>query len=304
MPIPGWIRSGSPTLGVVNHGPPPSGLVPMLAIIRRWCQIRVLTADVVGPIDAVVACHPGVVGRRTCPLAVWVDAVGDLERLEVAEAAVVLSGSDAVIEQSGKRGLFVPSDREQAAVASAVPVAPFVRGRLRRARGVADPLIVEQDPKSGQWSANGVHVPSDLVTTAVACASAAVVTGPALVVAMAWATPCITDTESQVVTGARAGRDVLVGDTLAERRRLARTVAADDRTASRLSWSGRTLVEARHRPEMAAATLVRRLRLGAASLVPGPAPLAARLAEMGTPEDSVLAQRVRMATAGFVGAKD
>lgn len=137
-----------------------------------------------------------------------------------------------------------------------------------------------------------------------AALSAVVVTGPPLIGALAWGTPCVTDVETAVRFRVVADRDVLVADSVEARRRAAIEVATDAPLAARLSWAGRLLVETRHSPAMVAAALVRRLGLSAASRVPVPPPLAAALAQLGTPESAAVVERVRLAAAILEGARD
>ncbi len=310
----GWVRN-PPRLAVHCRGPAPPGLVTLLALTRRWCTIVVLTdaAETAESrhVDAVLAIGTDPVPTGCLPVALWVESVGDLEREMAARADVVLSASEDVVGRAGSRALLVPAGMlgtrgwpPDATPTDAVPVAPFVRARLRRARGLPDPLVIEHDGERWAWNGPRHHLDADLGVTAVGCASAAVVTGPPLIGALAWGTPCVTDVETAVRFRVVADRDVLVADSVEARRRAAIEVATDAPLAARLSWAGRLLVETRHSPAMVAAALVRRLGLSAASRVPVPPPLAAALAQLGTPESAAVVERVRLAAAILEGARD
>jgi hypothetical protein len=281
-----------PNVAIVeSHRTPPS-LVPLLVGLRRWCQVFALTVDAPAAIDATVAVTPDADLPAGIPAAVWVESVDDMSMSAVAAAAVVLTRHDCVLEASGARGLFAAEG--QAAVVGC-PIGPFVRGRLRHVRHLPPHATVEFD--GARWWWQGRSLDHDLVDTGLGCAIAAVVTGPDLLRALAWATPSVTDSATAAMLGARDGMEVLVGDSVEERRRLASSIAADPVLAARLSWAGRMLVERRHDSTLAAADLVRRLGLGSGSSLPGPANLAARMAELGTPPGAWIVERAVAATA-------
>jgi hypothetical protein len=172
-----------------------------------------------------------------------------------------------------------------------------VRARIRAARGLPEVLIVAGDGTQWEIASTGQRLGPDIARTAMTCASAAVVTGgPALLAAMAWGTPCVTDTATARAIGARPGLHVLVGDDDGERRRGAESVAGDGVLAARLSWQGRRLVETHHSPDCAAAALVRRLGLFAGRAQRSSTPFSGRFRELGTPPDAVVVAHAAAAT--------
>jgi hypothetical protein len=177
-------------------------------------------------------------------------------------------------------------------------VSPFVRQRLRWARGLPEAAVLEQDSDGWRWPGLDEPLADDLVATAMACASAVAVTEPGrLLEAMAWGAPSVADPASAGRVGAEAGTHLLVGADAGERRRLAEDLAADRALASRLSWAGRRLVEWRHDAGRAAMRLVE--LLGLRPTLPQGAFASARLqlSLLGTPSDATIASRFAEATA-------
>lgn len=299
----GWLRD-TPRLGVGSGRPTPPELVNLLAVVRKWCTIVPLSVDSSEVVDAVLTVGTVDLPAPPTRLAVWADSIVEVEQAHRAGAAVILSVHAEVIERAGVMGLLVPPGLvPEDVMAGAVPVAPFVRSRLRGARGLPSPLVIEHDNGTWHWSEGSGPLDGDLGVTAIGCASAAVVVGSTIIEALAWGTPCVTDSDTAAAVGARPESEVLVADDGAERRRRAAKLAADGSLAARLSWAGRILVETRHSPALVAARLVRRLGLGAASSIPGPPSLAAQLADLDTPEGAVIMDRVRSATKAL-SAKD
>lgn len=167
-------------------------------------------------------------------------------------------------------------------------------------RGGLPPNMVVEYGDGTWYPANGAVRPDrELSTTALACASAAIALGAAVLAAMAWATPCVTDEATAIQIGALPERDLLIGATADHRYQLGLELATNAVVAAKLSWAGRTLVEQRHSPQLAGARLVRRLGLSGATSLPNEQLLGAQLAELGTPADAVITERVAAATAGF-----
>ena len=288
--------TGLPTLGLLAASPLPTALTPLLVAVRRWCQVLVMTHDVHIEVDAVLSWGPEADVRKDRPLALWADTQEDLDRPGFAAADVIVSDREVVVDAAGRRGLLAPGPEPAPA---GVPIPPFVRRRLRSARGLPPNMVVEYG--DGTWyPANGAVRPDrELSTTALACASAAIALGAAVLAAMAWATPCVTDEATAIQIGALPERDLLIGATADHRYQLGLELATNAVVAAKLSWAGRTLVEQRHSPQLAGARLVRRLGLSGATSLPNEQLLGAQLAELGTPADAVITERVAAATAGF-----
>jgi hypothetical protein len=228
----------------------------------------------------------------------WADSVDQLELPSVQSADVVISADPEVLTASGRRGLF-PGDGQAALLGT--PMGPVVRSRLRAARGLPALAVVEYSPPHWLWEQRSTPLEPDLIDTALGCASAVIATGNGLLRALAWGAPSVTDEDTAIEFGATCGVEVVVADTPEERRRQAHQLAEDPVRAARLSWAGRMLIERRHDSRLAAAALIRRLGLGAASSLSGHLPLALRLSELGTPAGSDVVARANLAVENLAG---
>jgi hypothetical protein len=284
-----------PLLGLALDRRPPESLVPLLVASYRWCVPSTIEAGAPEPaaVMATVASARRVPAGR--PLALWVGSAEEVGSAAAGRAAAILSDDPATVQAAGERGVLAPA--ADAAAGRSV-VSPFVRRRLRWARGLPEAAVLEQAGDGWRWPGLAEPLADDLVPTAMACASAVAVTEPArLLEAMAWGAPCVGDPASAEQVGAVADTHVLVGADADERRRLAADLAADQALASRLSWAGRRLVERRHDAGRAAMRLVE--LLGLRPTLPGGALASARLqlGLLGTPSDAKIASRFAEATA-------
>lgn len=193
----------------------------------------------------------------------WADTPADLDHDVHRRARLVLTPDGATHDEAGRRGL--PVRRAPASVADldhAVPVAPFVRSRVRRARGLPDVALARHKAPSWRWGPHDVPVPDDLADTALAAASAVVVDDDAtLLRALAWGAPVVAPAAAAAAVDAVHDRHVLVADSPVEAEAAARQLAEDQRTAARLGWAGRGLVEERHSLVAAADAVLLSLRL-------------------------------------------
>jgi hypothetical protein len=284
-----------PLLGLALDRRPPETLVPLLVALYRWCVPS--TIEPGAPEPAAVLATPSSAGRVPPgrPLALWVGSAAEDGSPAAGRAAAIVADQPATVDAAGDRGVLAPAG-DHAAGRSVV--SPFVRRRLRWARGLPSSAVLEQAEDGWRWPGLDEPLADDLVPTAMACASAVAVAEPArLLEAMAWGAPCVGDPASAEQVGAVADTHVLVGADAAERRRLAADLAADQALASRLSWAGRRLVERRHDAGRAAMRLVE--LLGLRPTLPGGAVASARLqlGLLGTPSDAKIASRFAEATA-------
>jgi hypothetical protein len=284
-----------PLLGLALDRRPPESLVPLLAALYRWCVPS--TIDPAAPEPDAVMATVASAGRVPAgrPLALWVGSAAEAGSAAARRAAAVVSDDPAAVDAAGDRGVPAPAG-EQAAGRSVV--SPFVRARVRWARGLPQTAVLEQTGDGWRWPGLDGPLADDLVATAMACASAVAVAEPGrLLEAMAWGAPSVADPGSAERVGAVAGTHVLVGADADERRRLAGDLAADRALASRLSWAGRRLVERRHDAGRAAMRLVE--LLGLRPTLPEGALASARLqlSLLGTPSDAKIAGRFAEATA-------
>jgi hypothetical protein len=284
-----------PLLGLALDRRPPESLVPLLVALYRWCVPSTIEPGAPEPaaVMATVASARRVPAGR--PLALWVGSAAEVGSAAAGRAAAILSDDPATVEAAGDRGVLAPAGD---AAAGRSVVSPFVRRRLRWARGLPEAAVLEQADDGWRWPGLADPLADDLVPTAMACASAVAVTEPArLLEAMAWGAPSVADPASAGQVGAVAGTHLLVGADAGERRRLAAELAADQALASRLSWAGRRLVEWRHDAGRAAMRLVE--LLGLRPSLPEGAFASARLqlGLLGTPSDANIASRFAEATA-------
>jgi hypothetical protein len=175
----------------------------------------------------------------------WVDA--DTPALDVAPArhpVLVLSTDRTVVDAAFARGIRARVVPHAEMEPESAPVPPFVRERVRRARGLGEGLLVED---AGRWTWNGtVEVQSGLIPTTLAAASAAYLSSPhAVVRAMAWGCPVVAPATTLAATGATAGVDSVADDGTEPVEQL-RRVAADARLTATLSRAGRARYEAAH----------------------------------------------------------
>jgi hypothetical protein len=283
-----------PLLGLALDRRPPESLKPLLVALYRWCVPS--TIEPGAPEPAAVLATPASAGRVRPgrPLALWVASAAEAGSPAAGRAAAIVADQPAVVDAAGDRGVLAPAG-DHAAGRSVV--SPFVRRRLRWARGLPSSAVLEQAEDGWRWPGLADPLADDLVPTAMACASAVAVTQPArLLEAMAWGAPCVSDPGSAGRVGAEAGTHVLVEADPERRRRLAAELADDQALASRLSWAGRRLVERRHDAGRAAMRLVE--LLGLRPTLPGGALASARLqlGLLGTPGDATIASRFAEAT--------
>ena len=166
----------------------------------------------------------------------------------------------------------------------------MIRSRHRLALGLPERLVVAVDQAAK---------PLDAATT-LALVAAAVVTGPWLPLALALGTPFVTSPAAAQRFGLRPGVDVEVAQRPGDADRIASAIAIDQDRASSLSQRARRFAE-QHLDLSRPARQVRdRLDLSADLVVDdATAMFEARLAELGTPEDSRLRLRLVEALAPF-----
>lgn len=299
---------GLPDLGLLVAPGVPEPLRHVLGHVRPWCVPRVVDPrHESAPAWLATAWRAPFLDRALAsgrPVAVWAAGPADVD------AITALAGHAAARRAAGSavpEPIVVTDDPDLAElhgvmhvtgdvldVAAFPPVTPFVRSRWRRAAGLPQTFVVVVDDAGGDGPSS---VPYDLVPTALALASAAVVCGPRLAEAMAWATPCVTDAASAAALGAVDGSEVAIGGDRAGRREAAHLLAADVRRAASLGRGGRRLVERRDTAG-AARRLARRLGL-AVEPVTAAERISALLDEWYTPAQATIRLRALEATAAL-----
>ncbi len=280
-----------PVLALLVSRRAPEEVLPLLAALTRHCSP--LVPDVgVPPAKAALSTDASLGAPIGLPLALWVGSVSDLSMGAAVDAEVVLTRDEQVLAEVGDRALWVPVTR---APAGSRPISPFVRSRLRAARGLPADVVVDDDHDELRWPHRAAALLGDEIDTALACAGSVVALGAARVLrSLAWGTATVTDLATATEIRAVDGVHLRIAHTATTRRQLAEDLAADDSAAAALGWQGRLLVEQRHDVDRAAAVLARRLGLIQARIAPLAGPLAL-LAELGTPPDARV--RARMADA-------
>jgi hypothetical protein len=285
-----------PLLGLALERRPSDSLAPLLAAMYRWC-VPAAVDPAAGEPAAVLATAVSA-GRVPAgrPLALWASSLEEAGSAVAGRAAAIVADEPAIVDAVGDRGVLAATGGY---AASRAPVSPFVRQRLRRARGLPEVAVLEQAGDGWRWPGLADPLADDLIETAMACASAVTVAEAGrLLEALAWGAPCVSDPASAQQVGAVPETHVLVGASPGQRRRLATGLAADQELASRLSWAGRRLVEQRHDADHAAMRLAGLLALRPS--LPGGALASARLqlGLFGTPSNAKIARRFAEATAG------
>jgi hypothetical protein len=234
-------------LGLSLGVAPPAALITLVQEIGR--RIPVVDAGDTRSVDPVLVRvewdrlpdHPT---NRT--QAWWVDS--PIPALDVGSRrrpVLVLSSQRHTVDAALARSLparIVPHIEVEP---ESAPVAPFVRERVRRARGLGEGLLVED--RTGRWTWNSeVEVEGDLISTTLAAAAAAYLSSPGTVVrAMSWGCPLVAPAEILNATGATPGVDSLADDGSDPVRQL-RRLADDAPLSAALSRAARARYEAAH----------------------------------------------------------
>ena len=286
-----------PLLALALERRPSARLTPLLAAMFRWCVPAAVDPAAGDPAAVLATVDSAGRAPRGCPLAVWAQSIEEAGSGVATRAAAIVSADPSVVAAAGDRGVVAPSGSH---AHGRRPVSPFVRERLRRARGLPEVALLEQADLGWRWPGLPDPLPDDLIETAMACASAVVVEEPGwLLAALAWGAPCVSDPDAAEQVGAVADTHLLVGRAPTERRELAGRLAADPGLASRLGWAGRGLVERHHDAARSAMRLAELLALRPSPPEVATAPARLQLGLLGTPSDARIAGRFAEATAGL-----
>lgn len=279
-----------PVLGLVAAPGTAVRAVPLLGLLGRHAEVVSWQRRGEARPDALVVTTTAWLGSLAAdpdasrlPIAVWAehhDEVDDAARA----GAVVLTSDEGLVERGA---LLVPAVGIE--VGRWRPVAPLVRQRHRqRHPELPEVLVVEGAVEPGEGERR------------LAAAAACVISGPAVLLALAMGTPVVTSAQTARRLGLVAGREVEVAGGAAAARSLAEEVAADPERAARLSRRARRCAERRFDLAAPAAEVARRL-----GLVPDPTPASGRieqrLAELATPPGAPLRHRWEAALAGLDG---
>lgn len=284
--------AADPRLGLLLGVTPPEQLVMLCRELAHWVPVG---DGRDGDYDVFLwrTSDPTYPGGR--PHILWAE---DRRAVEAhGNRALLVVTSEPAVEQfatdSGVAVRLVPrlvdTGRE------ARPIAPFVRARIRAARGLPEHAIAAN--RDG-WTWSGERVENGLADTAVAVAAAVTVIEPTEAVrALAWQAPIVTSPACAELVGMVDDVHCVVGATPAKRATAADWLAGDERTASRLSWRGRLLYERRHSWQASTEDV-----LGVIGVLGtwSPSRVMVRLGELGTPPTAPLVRRVTAAMAPIV----
>ena len=251
-------------LGLSLGVAPPAALMTLVQEIGR--RIAVVDAGDTRPADPVlvrVEWDRAPQRRAGGPEAWWLDA--GPPALDVSPSrrpVLVLSSQYQVLEAASAQGIPARIVPDVEVEPESAPVAPFVRDRVRRARGLGEGLLVED--RAGRWTWNDeLDVPGDLISTTLAAAAAAYLSSPGAVVrAMSWGCPLVAPAPTLDATGATAGVDSVADDGSDPVEQL-RRLAGDAPLAAALSRAARARYEAAHSVSACADDVVRALGLTA-----------------------------------------
>lgn len=187
-------------------------------------------------------------------------------------------------------------------------VLPFTRSCHRRLRDLPAHVVlsVEAGPEHARWGTGAAdrtarRVPDGTLSTLYAVASCAVAVGDAVLDALQWACPVVTDEATASSHGLVPDRHVLVAADPADVDRLINTLIEAPETAARLVRAGHDEVAARS-PAAAAAVLARRLGFEVRATGPSSNGLLTAMDALGTPVGAHVRARVREHTAALPGA--
>ncbi|HZR14761.1 MAG TPA: glycosyltransferase [Acidimicrobiia bacterium] len=276
------MRARRPTVEVLGGFRTVPGTDALVVALGRVCDVRASDPSVVTPdarlalssdahrLDAAVRSRD----RDGVPVAVVVGPHDD-ERVLASRVDVVVRMGTAEPASAGDPADALRFPHPAVDTSEHPPVGPLVRARWRRRLALdGDLAVVVGFPQPTPLRAESVPA-------ALAVCAAAAVRGPQVLVALALATPVVTDAATAAWLGATDGDDVAVARTASDAREAARVLARDDRTAARLGAAGRRLAERVHDSGRAARDLLDRLGVRRADEQPGPH-LADRLTELGS----------------------
>lgn len=244
-------RAALPTLGVVAAGRASPAVTRLLVDLGAWSRV---SGDDSAGAEAWLALSPQApalpsVAASGRPLAMWVEDESEAQAAMDWHPVAVVTASIGAARQAAQEAILVLPGPESA-LPRARPVPPFVRARLRRRLGHAAAMVADLRDATPEGGGDAVRV-----------AAAVVATGDALLPALAWGAPAVTDAASAAALGARDGIEVVVAHE--DPSAAAAALASDLRRAALLSRVGRRLAELRGADAAVPAKLARRLGIAA-----------------------------------------
>jgi hypothetical protein len=267
--------------GTSNRAVPLLGLLGLHAEVVSWQRRGDARPDAV--LATSVESLAMLDGEPPLPVGVWVRHHDEIDRALRHGVDLLLTGRPELVARGA---LLVPPVGIEVDRWPVVP--PLVRARRRARLGLPAHHVVGADE---------VHEGAEL-EEALGLASAAVVSGPATLLALALGTPIVTSSETARRLGVRPGRDVEVAGDPTAARALAQELAGDEARCASLSRRARRCAE--HHLDLGRPARVVAERLGISLRAAGPAALVReRLETLGTPASSPTWPRVEAALAVF-----
>jgi hypothetical protein len=276
-----------PRVGLLLGVRPPETLVALCRQLAAWVPIG--DGRDGGTYDLLIWRPGDPAGPGAVPYLLFaddrsiVDAHGKKARLVLATRLDVITYA----RKAGYPARGVPRHSDPAT--EAVPVAPFVRSRIRASRGLSEVVVAERDD-GWLWEGTSVAGADDLVDTMLGLASVVVTAIPVDAIrALAWGAPLVTSPQTARLLGARNRIECVVAPDGESRRRLAVEVAQDIRLAARIGWRGRLLYERRHSLRKCSEDVLAAIGMQGKW---GPSSLTSLLGELGTRPSAYLVRRV------------
>jgi hypothetical protein len=267
---------------------PPAALVALCRELAKWVPIG--DGRDGGSYDVILWRPADPAGPEAHPYLLFaedqhaIDAYGTNARLVLAPRTDLVDHA----LQAGHRARIVPSYPDGAE--TAVPVAPFVRARIRAARGLDERAIAEHG-EGWTWQSQAVDNVDELLDTVLGLASAVVSGLPSDAIrALAWGAPLVTSPETARLIGATDGIQCVVASDQHSRRERAAEVASNARLAARMSWHGRMLYEQQHSLQACCEAVLSAVGMRGTW---GPSSLTTLLGELGTRPSAHIMDRVK-----------
>lgn len=261
--------------------------VPLLGVLGRHVEVVSWQRRGDRRPDAVLATSVDALDlldrRDDLPVGVWLRHHDEVDRALGAGVDLLLTATPDLVARGA---VLVP--RVGIEVDRWPAVAPLVRARRRARAGLPTSHVVRADALEGERA----------LADALGLASAAVVSGPATLLALALGTPSVTSADTARRLGLRPGRDVEVAASPDAALELAQALAGDEARAASLSRRARRVAE--HHLDLGHPARVVGERLGLLARAEGPQPcVRRRLEELATPPGSPTWARVDAALAIF-----
>jgi hypothetical protein len=269
-------------VGLSVGGPRPAALDRLIYAIGRDAAV-VNVGGHPGPVDWMLVYRSPLAVPEHIPAVWFVGDATDADQLRHPD--VVLAADRALLDRCATTAPKVLMGPALVQYDEARPYAPYPRDRIRRARGLPEAVVGEVGAGELVWDSSVVD--PKFRSTILVTASAVVADRSAVVEALAYGAPTVTDPATAAAIGAVPGEHLLVGSDVEQRRALAAGLALDMATAARLSWAGRRLFE----EAFSVTHLIRRVERAAVRPA-GPADrIAAVLDDLGTPTEAPIRRR-------------